>query len=64
MTIKQLMDSFGGVAEFRRKIKRQQKVLNAKIPSREAMYKHYNGNYKVAQFWVREFYKAFGVTEI
>jgi hypothetical protein len=60
MTIKELIDRHGGIAEFRRKVEQQKK---ANTPSRQAMHCHYSGKYKAVHQWVREFYRAFGVTE-
>lgn len=63
MTIKQLIDKHGGIAEFYRMLEKKKKVF-ARIPSRYAIYNHYKGGNKKMDLCFKELYKHLGVTEL
>ena len=59
MTIKELIDNYGGVTEFRRFLEKQQKMYS-KIPTCATLYEHYKGK-RVTNLNIKDIYKSLGV---
>jgi len=62
MTIKQLIDSYGGVPAFRRMLEKRKKVYGY-VPSRQTLYDHFKGR-KPNKLPLLDLYKDLGVTEL
>lgn len=59
MTIKELIDSYGGVPAFRRMLKEKRNIYSH-IPTRTTLYEHYRGK-KPNKLYLKDIYEDLGV---